>query len=76
MNVHKITVTIAEEERQMLLLALAKLSLDRPGWHWGLGELAAKFSTAPNVEDGRAMFEAFRRLNSDQPPAAQDLEAR
>jgi hypothetical protein len=61
---HDITVTIDEGERQMLLLALAKLSIERPGWHWTLGELAAKFSTAPTIEDGRAMFEQFRAIQS------------
>ncbi len=47
----------------MLLLALAKLSIERPGWHWTLGELAAKYSTSPQYEDGRAMFESFRALS-------------
>lgn len=62
--INNITVTIAEEQRQMLLLALAKLSIERPGWHWTLGELAAKFSTAPNIEDGRELFEQFRALDA------------
>lgn len=65
-----ITVTIEEEQRQMLLLALAKLSIERPGWHWTLGELAAKYSrgfrsvTAPDLEDGRVLFESFRTIHA------------
>jgi hypothetical protein len=58
-----VTVTVDDGERQMLLLALAKLSIERPGWKWTLGELAAAFSTAPNIEDGREMFERFRAIH-------------
>jgi hypothetical protein len=65
MNFDPVTVTIDEGQRQMLLLALAKLAIDRPGWHMTLGDLAAKFSTAPHIEDGREMFERFCELNSD-----------
>ena len=57
------TVTIDESQRQMLVLALAKLSIERPGWVWTLGELAAKFSTAPNLNDGRALFDQFREIH-------------
>jgi hypothetical protein len=60
------TVTLDEGERQMLLLALAQLALDRPGWEWTLGELAEKYQ-------GREMFNEFMRLNKDRwearPPA-------
>lgn len=58
-----ITVTISEEERQMLLLALAKLSIERPGWHWALSGLAVKYSLVLESQDGRAMFEHFRDLH-------------
>jgi hypothetical protein len=37
------TVTIDEEQRQLVLLALAQLSLERPGWHHALGEVAKRF---------------------------------
>lgn len=60
---HDVTVTISEEERQMLLLALAKLSLERPGWHWALSGLAAKYSLVLSSQDGRATFEHFRDLH-------------
>jgi hypothetical protein len=60
-----VTVTIDEGQRQMLLLALAKLSIERPGWHAALGDLAATFSTAPTIEDGREMYEQFRAIVPD-----------
>jgi len=59
------TTTIDEGQRQAVILALAELSIDRPGWYAMLGELAAKYSTAPQLEDGRALFEEFRRLRAD-----------
>jgi hypothetical protein len=53
----KYAVTIDEGQRQLLLLALAKLSIEGPGWHWTLGELAEEFS-------GRALFEQFRKIHN------------
>jgi hypothetical protein len=47
-----------ESQRQLALLALAILSLRRPGWDYALGELADTFA-------GRNLFEEFKRLNSD-----------
>jgi hypothetical protein len=52
-------ITLDESDRQLVMLALAILSLDRPGWHWTLGRLAEIYS-------GREMFEEFRRLNADR----------
>jgi hypothetical protein len=52
------TLEITDEERQMILLALAQLSIARPGWDHALNELAVKMD---NVLDGRAMmYEGFR----------------
>jgi hypothetical protein len=39
------TLIIDESQRQMLLLALAHLAIERPGWDWTLGELAKKCDT-------------------------------
>jgi hypothetical protein len=44
---------IDEFDRQAILLAIAKLSIERPGWLYYLGTIAEKFS-------GREMFEGFR----------------
>jgi hypothetical protein len=50
---------IDEEQRQMILLAIAELALSRPGWDWTLGETAKVFS-------GEEMFAEFKRLNADR----------
>jgi hypothetical protein len=52
-----INVELEETDRQAVLLALAHLTIDRPGWTWMLGEIAEKFK-------GRDMFEKFRELGS------------
>jgi hypothetical protein len=53
-------LTITEEERQMLTLAIAELSLTRPGWDDMLLEFAkTKLRSAE-------MFEEFKKLNADR----------
>ena len=55
-------VEIDEGQRQMMLLALAKLSLERPGWDMALNKIALKMD---NDESGRArMYDAFRKLHA------------
>jgi len=55
------TVDLDEEQRQMILLALAELSLRRPGWHAALGDMASQFC-------GREMYDAFRKTSDDIVP--------
>ena len=51
-----------ESERQLVLLALAVLSLENPGFDFALNEIAVQFD---NVEAGRAvMYDEFRRLRT------------
>ena len=52
---------LEEPERQLILLGLAQLALDRPGWNWTLGELSEKLS-------GREMFENLKLWNADRFP--------
>lgn len=52
-------MSLDEGQRQMMLLAIAELSLSRPGWDDALGEIA-------DVLRGRAMFDEFKRLNADR----------
>jgi len=47
---------IAEEERQMIALALARLAVERPGWDDALARLAAKFHASE-------MFDEFKKTN-------------
>lgn len=57
------TITVTEEQRQMILVALAELSIARPGWVMALEEAAL---TMDNEVDGQAeMFEKLRRTHSD-----------
>jgi hypothetical protein len=56
---------IEEGDRQMVLLALAELSLSRPGWDDALGRIADQIF-------GRELFEQFKRLNADRVKATRD----
>jgi hypothetical protein len=55
----------------MLLLALAQLSVERPGWDMTLNELALKVD---NNNEGRAeMYDSFRKLSlQENPPTLWD----
>jgi len=55
-----------EEERQLVLLALAVLSIENPGFDFACNEIAVQFD---NVEAGRAlMYDAFRELRAKRQP--------
>lgn len=55
---------LEEEERQILLLAMAHLSVDRPGWDDILNKIATRID---NVRNGRAsMYDEFRLLRGRQ----------
>jgi len=49
-----------EEERQLLLLALAKLAIERPGWDAALNKLALKHDDG---EDRAVMYDRFRETH-------------
>lgn len=54
------SIQIEEGQRQLVILALALLSLDRPGWFWACEEIALLMDNKDQA--GRAeMFEEFRR---------------
>jgi hypothetical protein len=48
-----------EGDRQLVLLAIAELSLSRPGWDYALGLIADQLQ-------GREMYDEFKRLNADR----------
>lgn len=59
-SAHRHTVTIDDGERQLVLMALADLSLKCPGFDHALNETACKID---NVADGRAiLYDEFRKL--------------
>ena len=55
----KIAIELEESERQLILLALAHLSQERPGWICALQTLALKMDN--KTDEGPEMFEGFRR---------------
>jgi hypothetical protein len=56
-----ITLELNEGDRQMVLLALAHLSIERRGWETALHAIALQID---NQRDGRAvMFDEFRKLH-------------
>ena len=57
-------IELSEEDRQLVILALAKLSLEQPGWAQALNEIALKMDNS--LPDGSAeMFQAFRAIRGD-----------
>jgi hypothetical protein len=57
--------TIEESDRQAIVLALAMLSLQRPGWDWMLGGIAEKLG---GFIEGRELYNEFKRMNEDRRP--------
>jgi hypothetical protein len=57
---------LEESDRQAVLLAIAKLSIERPGWLVYLTETAAKLGPT-----GVADFEKFRELSTKGAPRAE-----
>jgi hypothetical protein len=55
-----ITVEVPEEDRQLTLLALAVLSLERPGWEYACRQASKRFS-------GEALYDDFRAANRVAP---------
>ncbi len=49
-----------ESDRQAMLLAIAMLSVERPGWHYMLGRIADRLH-------GRDIYEKFRGLHGPMP---------
>jgi len=60
----KHVMRLEEGERQMMLMALAHLSVERPGWDDALKRMALQLD---NEEKGRPMmYDAFRELRREQ----------
>ena len=58
-----ITLELEEAEQQIILLALAKLSVARNGWDDALNRLALKMD---NDREGRAeLYDQFRKIDRD-----------
>lgn len=60
MEAHTHILPVDEGERQAVLMALAHLACERPGWDWMLSEIAKRVD---NVEDDRpALFDRFKEI--------------
>ena len=55
-------LAVDESQRQMTLLALAHLSVRRPGWNSALSELALKLDT-PDEKGRPKLYEQFKDLH-------------
>jgi hypothetical protein len=60
------TLELEEEERQVVLLALATLAVERPGWDDMLNRVALRIDNA--VNERAQMYDEFRRLRGREPP--------
>ncbi len=60
------TIEIREEERQLVLLGLALMSIDRPGFEYACREASKTFG-------GEEMFDGFRKANEDRLPEIERL---
>jgi hypothetical protein len=49
-----------EEERQMMLLAFAKLAIERPGWDYALNLLALRWDDG---DERAVMYDQFREMH-------------
>jgi len=57
------TLELDESDRQMVLMALAHLSVERPGWTHALNTIALQIDSQ---RDGRAvMFDEFREMHRE-----------
>lgn len=60
-----VTITLNDSDRQMVVIALAKLSLARPGWDEALNLVARRLDNAKN---GRAVnYDTYREHGPDRP---------
>ncbi len=70
-NHPRVVVKLEESERQAVILALAELSIARPGWVRMIEDIARKMDNVDQYGNAQ-MFERFRRNHSD--PVAEKLQ--
>ena len=63
-------LTVEESERQSILMALAHLSLQRPGWDYMLNLIACKMDNV--VADRAQMYDKFRTMAA--PPRSDTIK--
>lgn len=58
MSIPAIAYPLDEGQRQLILMAIAHLAVERPGWDFAAGEIA-------DVFQGREMFDRFKQYLPD-----------
>lgn len=58
-----LTITVSEEDRQVIVLALAKLAVSRPGWR----DACLRRIAVDSFHAGE-MFDEFEAMGPDKPP--------
>jgi hypothetical protein len=66
------TVLLEESERQMVLLALAKLSLEKPGWLHAIEELGLKMDNR-TAQGKPEMLSEFRNIHAEGEAVSETL---
>jgi hypothetical protein len=64
-----VIVTVSEEERQVIVLAMAELALRRPGWDWMLRNCAEESFSAGH------MFDRFKETSDELAASTQGKPA-
>ena len=59
------TLVIDESQRQMPLLATAKLSIERPGLNYALAQIAVKMDNI-RADGGCEMYESFKAMDAEE----------
>jgi hypothetical protein len=52
---------LEESDRQIVLMALAHLAVERPGWNYALSQIAQRIDNP-----GPALYNAFKELRADE----------
>lgn len=58
------TIELDESQRQMVLMALAHLAMERPGWDYALMEIANKIDNERKKDGLPEMYMEFKNLHA------------
>lgn len=62
-----VSLELPEEDRQLVLMALAHLSLKRPGWDYALNLIARRIDNV--LEDRAVLYDQLRRMSAEEKEA-------
>jgi hypothetical protein len=55
-NPTQFQVTITDADRQMIMLGLSRLAMERPGWEYALRDIAVKFDAEKMLQEFKATY--------------------